>query len=185
MRPGVGTLAARLLFMAGVLMGTEAAVAASLIPDAAFLQWGGGEHVAALTAGVSWSTGWAPLGERSSVYVETSLSRWMTRGTVSPDQGTLWQVGLIPVLRYRVGGSGSPWFGEAGVGPTVTSRLYQSSNTRFATAFNFGDHLAIGRSFCDARCEMAVRVEHFSNGGIKEPNPGKNFYQLRFVRHFE
>jgi hypothetical protein len=186
MRLGNVTLIARLLFRMAPLMSAQAFAAGSFIPDAMLVQWGGSDHVEEVTVGVSWNTRWAPLGERSSVYVETSLSRWMTRGAEGLNQGTLWQVGLIPVLRYRAGGSDTGWFGELGVGATVTSRLYRSSDTRFATAFNFGDHVAVGRSFCEnARCELAVRFEHFSNGGIKEPNPGKNFVQLRFVRYFE
>ena len=48
--------------------------------------------------------------------------------------------------------------------------------------FNFGDHLAVGRSFGVQReHELALRVQHFSNGGIKEPNPGETFLQLRYV----
>lgn len=186
MRSGIFVLFARLLFMVGAFESVQSASATSLAPDTAFVQWGGSGHLEAVAAGAGWNTGWSPFGERSGVQVETSLSRWIARGVTAPDHGTLWQLGLIPALRYRLGGSGSLWFGEVGIGATVTSRLYQSSNTRFATAFNFGDHVALGRSFgADARYELAVRIEHFSNGGIKEPNPGKNFYQLRFVRHFE
>jgi len=186
MRLGNVTLIARFLFTVGALMSAQAFAGGPLIPDAMLVQWGASDHVGEVTAGLSWNTGWAPFGQRSSVYVEASLSRWMARAAKGPDQGTLWQVGLIPVLRYRSRSFDARWFTEVGVGATVTSRLYRSSDTRFATAFNFADHVAVGRSFCaDARCELALRFEHFSNGGIKEPNPGKNFFQLRFVRYFE
>ena len=33
--------------------------------------------------------------------------------------------------------------------------------------------------------ELVLRVEHFSNAGIKHPNPGENFAQLRYTYRFE
>jgi hypothetical protein len=174
------------LFATAVLGIPKQATANTIAPDAAFIQLGSGSGVRAITTGLMWQTGWAPFGDRSSVYVEASLSRWMTHGAAESDKGTLSQVGLIPVLRYRIGEASSAWFGEIGVGATVTSRLYQTSDRKFGSAFNFGDHLALGKSLCSQlRCELALRIEHFSNGGIKRPNPGENFVQLRFVRRFE
>jgi lipid A 3-O-deacylase len=32
--------------------------------------------------------------------------------------------------------------------------------------------------------ELQLRLEHVSNAGIKEPNPGANFVQLRYALHF-
>jgi hypothetical protein len=32
--------------------------------------------------------------------------------------------------------------------------------------------------------EIALRVQHYSNGGIKQPNPGINFLQLRYAHRF-
>ena len=28
--------------------------------------------------------------------------------------------------------------------------------------------------------KLALRIQHFSNGSIKKPNPGENFIQLRY-----
>ena len=33
--------------------------------------------------------------------------------------------------------------------------------------------------------EIVLRAEHFSNAGIKPPNPGQNFLELRYVHHFD
>jgi len=45
--------------------------------------------------------------------------------------------------------------------------------------------VGIGRRFGDrGRHEISMRVEHFSNGSIKKPNPGENFLQLRYTRYF-
>ena len=73
----------------------------------------------------------------------------------------------------------------AGVGLTATSSVYQTRQKHFSTSFNFGTHLAIGRSFGERReHEVSLRIEHFSNAGIKHPNPGENFVQLRYARRF-
>ncbi len=34
---------------------------------------------------------------------------------------------------------------------------------------------------CPLNRQMALRVQHFSKGGIKQPNPGEKFAQLRCV----
>jgi lipid A 3-O-deacylase len=66
------------------------------------------------------------------------------------------------------------------------SSIYRRGQTKFSTSFNFGDHLGIGFSFGPGRKnEIAMRAQHFSNAGIKEPNPGKNFLELRYVCHLE
>jgi lipid A 3-O-deacylase len=30
--------------------------------------------------------------------------------------------------------------------------------------------------------DLSLRLQHVSNAGIKEPNPGENFVQLRYAR---
>ena len=63
--------------------------------------------------------------------------------------------------------------------------MYRSADKRFSTKFNFGDHLAVGRTFGDrGQHDVGLRFQHFSHAGIKEPNPGENFLQLRYARRF-
>jgi hypothetical protein len=67
----------------------------------------------------------------------------------------------------------------------VIAPAYHTDGKRFSTAFNFGDHVGIGREFgSEHRQELALRVEHFSNAGIDHPNPGENFVQVRWVVRF-
>ena len=33
--------------------------------------------------------------------------------------------------------------------------------------------------------EIELRAEHYSNGGIKLPNPGENWFQLRYMNWFK
>lgn len=162
------------------------APAQALRPLGFFAQFGVADEVTAATAGLIWNPGWNALPAAWSVYFEASLSRWNSRGGYPSDHGVLTQVGLIPVFRWRADQGRSAWFWEGGIGATVTSSVYRTAGKRFSTSFNFGDHVGVGYSFGTAKGnEVALRIEHFSNAGIKHPNPGQNFVQLRYVRHFD
>jgi hypothetical protein len=89
------------------------------------------------------------------------------------------------VLRYRFGRGGSDWFAEGGIGVSYFNGLYERDDKRFSTRFNFYDTLGVGRNFGARReHEVTLRVLHVSNGGIKKPNPGENFVQLRYGHSF-
>ena len=154
-------------------------------PDAIFIQAGtaGSTHEASIGLAWDWK-GW-PLAESASLtgHWELALSRWSFRKGEVRESPWLVQVSAIPVLRWRPSEGSSAWFVQGGVGATLTSHRYETERKNFSTCFNFGDHLAVGRSFGARReREIALRLEHFSNGGIKEPNPGENFFELRFTQ---
>ncbi len=160
-----------------------------LAPSAIFVQAGDGNHTRTLTAGLDWDLPWhksLATGELSA-YAEASLGRWWMSDHQVDRSAWVTQIGLTPVLRYRFG-EGEPrphWFTELGIGLNVLTPVLQDNSRRFSTKFNFGDHLALGRSFGAAdENEIALRVQHFSNGGIRQPNPGINFVQLRYVHRF-
>ena len=51
----------------------------------------------------------------------------------------------------------------------------------FSTKFQFGDHIGVGARFGAAnRHDLGLRLQHVSNGGIKNPNPGINLLLLRY-----
>lgn len=190
-----GTVALALLAACGTSRGDEPDVAASedarhplaaaLKPSGFFAQFGAAHEVTTGTAGVIWSLGGDSLRQPWSLYLEASASRWQSRSGYASDHGVLAQVAIIPVLRYRFDKGGSPWFVQGGVGATVTSSVYRSTDKHFSTAFNFGDHLGVGYAFGAARNEeITLRAEHFSNAGIKHPNPGQNFAELRYTHYF-
>jgi hypothetical protein len=55
----------------------------------------------------------------------------------------------------------------------------------FGSQWNFYDMMGIGHSFgAEHEHELAVRWVHVSNAGIKKPNPGQDFLQLRYVARF-
>lgn len=159
----------------------------AFVPSAVFVQAGSAAHTHEVTLGLmwDWSGRWPLAHGEVSGYWDASVSRWSYPSADGRRAAWLAQIGATPVLRWRANEGLSPWFAEVGIGATFTTNVYETSSKRFSTRFNFGDHLAIGRNFGPGReHELALRLEHFSNAGIKHPNPGENFLQLRYVRRF-
>jgi lipid A 3-O-deacylase len=153
----------------------------------AFVQLGAAEDATrSLTLGIAWPGGWQRQIGHTHVQLhwEASFGRWSTK----LDEGTrssAWvtQVGVTPAIRWQP--IGSAWFGEIGIGVNALLPVFRSRDKQFSTAFNFGDHLAVGRQFGEGRRqELSLRYQHFSNGGIRRPNPGEDFLQLRYAHGF-
>ena len=143
-----------------------------------FAQLGRAGSTTALTAGASWEWPWQwALGAhgRLSGYHDVSIGRWRAERSVGAAVVT--QVGFTPVLRYWPRSGPAGWFVEAAVGVNAMTPLYRRGTRQFSTVFNFGDHVAVGRR--GDGWELTLRYQHFSNDGIKRPNPGENFVQLR------
>jgi hypothetical protein len=109
------------------------------------------------------------------------MGRWQSSSGAGRDRAWVTQAGLTPVIRYDARPEGAAWFAEAGVGANLIAPVFHENERRFSSTFNFGDHVGVGR-YLDAerRHELALLVQHFSNAGIKHPNPGVNFLQLRY-----
>ncbi len=171
--------------MALWLAATSVAQAQSLAPRGVFLQAGSGDNATdSVTAGATWRWNgqWALGTGALTGYWDASIGRWRVRHADAGDRSAFTQVGVTPVLRYRGDGGESRWFVEAGIGENVIGPVYRSEDHRFSTAFNFGDHLGVGVDAGERhQHEFTLRYEHFSNAGIKEPNPGENFVQLRYT----
>lgn len=155
-------------------------------PSAFFVQVGVAEGASTAIAGALWDWSWRRDFALGSVtgYWELSLGRWKSQ---SGDDAHAWvtQLGLTPVFRLHPAGWGEGWFVEGGVGANVLAPIYRTEDKRFSTVFNLGSHLALGRRFGQAGDrELALRVQHFSNAGIRHPNPGEDFVQLRYAMDF-
>jgi hypothetical protein len=109
-----------------------------------------------------------------------AVGRWRTSGRAI---STAWptQISATPTMRLHPS-SGWQCFVEVGVGANYIVPLFRSGHKRFSTEFNFGDHVALGRTF--GKSEVSLRLEHFSNAGIAHPNPGENFLQVRYAWRF-
>ena len=157
-------------------------------PNQVFVQAGIAEDAKALTAGLVWMTDWSRAFRAGvfNLYWEVSFGRW-SADQPSGSSGSSWvtQVGLTPVLRWYPGGGSTRWFMEGGIGANAVLPIYRSRDKRFSTTFNLGSHLAVGIPFGDQdRHELALRLQHFSNAGIRRPNPGEDFVQLRYTFRF-
>ena len=134
------------------------------------------------TIPMEWRTYW--WGNAVTAHWDLSLGIWNAERDNQDGRRNIAVLGLTPVLRFH-SKSQYPWFVEAGIGGYVSNHLYENRDKRFSTAFNFGSHLGLGY-FTGMRREneWMLRIEHFSNASIKRPNPGENFIQLRYARHF-
>ena len=138
-----------------------------------------------LGATVPWNHGWQKewWGGLVRGHWDVYLSHWMTDGTAGRVHSTV--LGITPTLRLRFDGGRSPWFTEGGIGINYASPLYVTRTKAFSTRFNFASHLALGYSHgAQRQHEWQLRIQHSSNGGLKKPNPGQNFVQVRYARHF-
>jgi hypothetical protein len=155
---------------------------------AMYLQYGAAEHDAdswTLGATLPWRDWRRGLwGGVLTGYWDLWAGRWS-----APLEGSrrgTWVIGVNPTLRWRGQGGQSRWFTEAGVGLSwALNRRYVTDEKEFPTRYNFATHIGMGYLFgSQGQHEIALRLEHHSNAGIKKPNPGENFLQLRYARHF-
>ena len=98
------------------------------------------------------------------------------------DTANIVDLGITPVFRFQSDSKLGP-YAEAGIGVHVFSHLYDNNGRRFSTAFEFGDHIGVGYVFSN-HLELALKVQHFSNGGIKHPNSGANFAVAKVAYRF-
>ena len=116
-------------------------------------------------------------------YWDFYASRWSARGQ-GGDFGTT-VFGVTPSFRFTPDAGYSRWFVDTGVGATLANHRFITPEREFSTRFNFATHLGVGVELgAQRQHELQLRLEHVSNAGIKEPNPGANFVQLRYTFHY-
>jgi lipid A 3-O-deacylase len=165
---------------------SQAALAGDWL-DSASLEAGGGDKTQILRLAVQkdWNVNWFQSnGRHLGGYWDANVAYW--RGTAyknNPDRNqNLWVFGVTPVFRYQ-NDNKLGWYGEAGIGVSVFSELYNNADNRLSTAFEFADHVGVGYVL-ENKWDLGVRLQHYSNGGIKHPNSGVNLLMLRAVRPF-
>jgi hypothetical protein len=116
-------------------------------------------------------------------YWDFSLGQWHHGNVATGQNANITDLGVTPVFRLE-GNSRTGPYAEAAIGFHLLSRT-QLGDKRFSTAFQFGDHLGLGYRFgVHGAFDISYRYQHLSNGGIKEPNQGINFNQVRLQYHF-
>jgi lipid A 3-O-deacylase len=130
----------------------------------------GSRKVEMWRVGAQWNQNPARLaGTRWSLAWDAALGGWHS------DAGTVYDLGLTPVLRYAHSSQGA--YADGGIGVHWLSSTHISSALDFSTRFQFGDHVGVGYRL--ERYDVSLRFQHLSNAGIRNPNPGINFLQLR------
>lgn len=115
-----------------------------------------------------------------TTYWEASLSRW------NPDSRENWvgALGLAARYEFNAEGAGAPYV-EYGLGGAYLSDLDVAQNRRLGSNFQFAHRFEVGYRFGSAReNELGVGYWHYSNAGIKHPNPGMDFVSVRYTRRF-
>lgn len=143
-----------------------------------------GTDALTLGATVPWSSWESTLwGSQVRGYWDISVSRWTADGPGGRFHTNL--LGVTPSFRLVPDAGRSRWFYDVGVGATLASRRYVTLYKAFSTRFNFASHLGVGLALgAQRQHELQLRLEHVSNAGLKEPNPGENLVQLRYALHF-
>ncbi|WP_240964833.1 acyloxyacyl hydrolase [Acidovorax sp. SRB_24] len=177
---------ARTAALAGAMLSTGAH-AQLLETPSVYLQAGwAGHHSASLTLGTT--RPWAGWERRMGAGVLTGhwnlyASQWRSERANGREHSTV--LGLVPTLRLHPGGGRSRWFIEGGLGLALFDRLYSAGDRHFSSRVNFDTHIGVGGQWGEqGRNEWLLQLQHVSNGGFKQPNPGENFLQLRYARHF-
>jgi len=114
-------------------------------------------------------------------YWEANFSYWYLNKLKNGEDDLL-EIGVTPnfrLQREQAPGWGQPYF-ELGLGVHLLSKVHIRTRDLGST-FQFGTHAGIGVLLGEEyRYELAWRIEHLSNAGLKEPNPGINFSMVRF-----
>jgi len=158
------------------------------LPDAVFSQVSAGASTDAWSIGGQWrwNRAWTV---RDSLLLrgrwEISVGRWRTDADDGGgDRAWVTQVSVLPTLRLTSPGEHG-WYAELGSGPSFLMPVFRSRDREFSTEFNFQSHFAVGYVLgWGGKHDVGLRVEHFSNAGIREPNPGMNFASLRYTHRF-
>ena len=118
-------------------------------------------------------------------YWESDFGYW-SNNSFAKTRSSLVDIGFTPVFRFQQTTLSplSP-YAELGVGMHLLSATSVSTQRQFGSSFQFGDHVGAGVRFGDkGKYDIGYRYQHLSNAGIKGPNQGINFHELRLQYHF-
>jgi len=169
------------------LAASQASLAADGWFDSIALEGGGGEHVqvARLSAQSDWNKNWFPRGGyHLSGYWDANVAYWRANqwNDVPDRRKNLAVVGVTPVFRWEADNK-LGFYGEAGIGVSLFSHVYRNTDRQLSTAFEFADHIGAGYVFAN-KWDVGVRLQHYSNGSIKQPNGGVNLALVRATYKF-
>lgn len=178
---------ARIAASALLALSFGSAWALDLRPDGVSLQGSWGTNTARMAgAGLVWDWDWRMVRRKAAITGRTELlaNVWRADDFGGGSQGWT-QLVLLPTLRFEFSQGRSPWFLELGVGASWLDRDYRTPHRGFSTRWNFYDVVGVGHSFgAQQEHELGLRWVHVSNAGVRDPNPGQDFLQLRYAQRF-
>lgn len=112
--------------------------------------------------------------------VSLEYSLGMVRAPAGQSNRDLAQVGITPFARW--------WFAsntgaELGVGANVFSGT-RLGDKDLSTAFQFGSSVGLFHRLEGSSWLLGLRLTHYSNAGIKEPNSGQTIYSCELATFF-
>lgn len=137
-------------------------------------------EIASIGAQWNWENRWFESnGTHIGGYWDATIAHW--RGNRYQDMPGAHQhiasIGITPVFRLQNDNLKGIYV-EAGIGAHRLSEHYDNDGRILSTDFQFGSRIGVGYVFQN-NWEFGLSVQHFSNGGIKEPNSGVNFAAVR------
>jgi lipid A 3-O-deacylase len=174
----VGLLASAMLFSGSVLAvdGISLVHGSSNVADMA--------RVGALW---NWDKQWFTEGDwMVTGFWEATLGTWRGIDSVAGNNQTIDEVGLTPVFRLQQSNlSGFAPYAEGAFSFHLISPTFINANRKFGSSLQFSEHIGFGVRFGDHHeFDLGYCFQHLSNAGIKEPNQGINFSEVRFAYHF-
>jgi hypothetical protein len=151
---------------------------ASHAVDSIAFEAGTGDKIRMARVGVQWKWAqqwWRSNGTHIGGYWDLNLGRWQgdRYQNVPGRKQNITTIGLTPVFRFQ-NDTLKGFYLEGGIGANYLSELYDNNDDKLSTRFQFGDHLGIGYVFSN-NLDLGLKVQHYSNGGIKKPNSGVDF----------
>ena len=158
----------------------------ALAVDGVAVEAGSGEGTAMARMAVQWDWDKRWLkGETWHLggYWDLGLGRWW-RDALPGQNDEITEIGLTPVFRFQQNDLKGAYV-EGAVGFHLLSET-RIGDKSLSTSFQFGDQIGIGYRFgVKGAWDVAYHFQHLSNGGIKNPNNGINFNQIRLQYHFK
>lgn len=171
----------KLFATAAALLAAQSAFAIDV--NSAYVEYGSASKVRMVRLGATqdfkpeWSW-FNSNGTHLTGYWDASVGFWEGRqwNNVPGAKKNIIDLGFTPVFRFE-NTNKKGFYVEGGIGAHVLSRTYNNNDDGLSTAFQFGDHIGVGYVF--DKWEVAAKLQHFSNGGIKKPNSGVDYVVLK------
>lgn len=155
--------------------------------DSVSLEFASGNKTQMLRLSAQWMWNekwWQSNGTHIGGYWDLALAQWREQNYKGSADGhrNLASVGITPVFRFQHD-SNIGMYTEAGIGLHLLSDTYNNNDHVLSGNVQFGSHIGIGYIFKN-NVDISFKFQHFSNGGIKQPNDGVNFSILKISHPF-